>query len=95
MTPLAGFAGPVAEGSDGLSGGFMRIRQSKGFGGKVALVIDRSQGVDDPSVPRYDTETLMDAGFGFWLGGVGVLAAVPLDTDEHPLRWFLRLEHRF
>ena len=50
---------------------------------------------DDPQVPRYDTDTLMDVGFGFWLGELGVLAAVPLDTEDHPVRWFLRLEHRF
>lgn len=50
---------------------------------------------DSEAPGRAGTDTLMDAGAGVWFGGLGVLAAVPLDSEEHPVRFLIRLEQRF
>lgn len=52
-------------------------------------------GPGDPAPGRADTDTLMDAGAGIWISDLGLLLAVPLDGDEHPVRFLVRFEHRF
>ena len=43
----------------------------------------------------YDTDTLMDVGVGFYVGGVGLYWAWPLTGDSRKGNFFVRLEHRF
>jgi hypothetical protein len=44
---------------------------------------------------RADTETLLDAGLGVFLGSVGVYWAAPLTGDHGGSNFFVRLSHRF
>lgn len=51
---------------------------------------------DGGPLDRFDTNTLVDLGLGFFLGDLGLYVAVPLDseTDRGP-NFFVRLNHRF
>ncbi len=44
---------------------------------------------------RRDTETLVDAGFGFLLDNVGLYWAFPLAGEDRQGNFFIRLSHRF
>ncbi len=45
--------------------------------------------------PGRDTDTLMDVGAGFFLGGLGFYWAWPLTGDDRNVNFFVRIEHRF
>ena len=42
-----------------------------------------------------DTDTLMDVGFGVFLGDVGVYWAWPLNGEDRNVNFFVRIDHRF
>ena len=65
-----------------------------------SLFFDAGRGwsLAEEGTPGYlgpDSETLMDVGVGFFLGGVGLYWAWPLNGDDRDSNFFVRLNYRF
>ena len=48
-----------------------------------------------PGLERADSESLVDVGFGVFLGDLGLLWALPLQGDDRGVNFFVRLSRRF
>ncbi len=58
----------------------------------------RGWALDGPlphDLPRVSSPTLTDAGFGVFLGSIGLYWAVPLTQRDRGVNFFVRLHHRF